>query len=41
LQSGTIRLIYAYGNKDPTGSDLAPADYHGDERGKWLGKVTI
>jgi len=41
LQSDTIRLIYAYGDKDPAGSDLAPGDYHGNERGKWLGKVTI
>ena len=41
LQSDTIRLIYAYGDNDPTGSDLIQADYHGTKRGRSFGKVHV
>jgi len=41
LQSDTIRLIYAYGDNDPTGSDLIQADYHGTKRGRSFEKVLV
>jgi len=41
LQSDTIRLIYAYGDNDPTGSDLTQADYHGTKRGRSFGKMHV
>nr|XP_039270019.1 DBH-like monooxygenase protein 1 homolog [Styela clava] len=33
ITSNTEKLIWAYGDNDPPGDDLAPGDYHGNKRG--------
>jgi len=33
-QADTVKLIYAYGEDDPSGDDLSQEDYHNQARGK-------
>jgi len=39
-QSDTIRLIFAFGDQDPTENDLVSSDYHGVHRGTVVGPLS-